>query len=112
MARHGVTPSAVWLTHAHLDHSGHIPLLVKEGFRRTIHATPGTLDLCKVLLPDSGHLQEDDAAFANRHKTSKHDPALPLYTEDDARRALHSLQPLPFDQMLDLGFIDGGARGG
>ena len=75
---------AVVLTHAHLDHSGYIPLLVREGFHRTIHATPGTLDLCKVLLPDSGHIQEEDAAFANRHGFSKHAPALPLYTRQDA----------------------------
>ena len=75
---------AVALTHAHLDHSGYIPLLVKEGFRRRIHATPGTLDLCKVLLPDSGHIQEEDAAFANRHGFSRHAPALPLYTRQDA----------------------------
>ncbi len=94
---------AVVLTHAHLDHSGALPLLVRQGFQGPVYATPATIDLCGLLLPDSGHLQEDDAAFANRHKTSKHDPALPLYTEDDARRALHSLRPLPFDQMLDLG---------
>ncbi len=80
---------AVLLTHAHLDHSGYIPLLVKEGYRRRIHATPGTLDLCKILLPDSGHIQEEDAAFANRHGFSKHAPALPLYTRQDA---LDSLQ--------------------
>ena len=79
---------AVILTHAHLDHSGYIPLLVKEGFQRRIHTTPGTQDLCKVLLPDSGHLQEEDAAFANRHGFSKHAPALPLYTRKDALDSL------------------------
>ena len=79
---------AVILTHAHLDHSGYIPLLVKEGFERRIHATPGTQDLCKVLLPDSGHIQEEDAAFANRHGFSKHAPALPLYTRQDALDSL------------------------
>lgn len=79
---------AVILTHAHLDHSGYIPLLVKEGFERRIHATPGTQDLCKVLLPDSGHIQEEDAAFANRHGFSKHAPALPLYTRQDALNSL------------------------
>lgn len=86
-----VAPSqmdAVVLTHAHLDHSGYIPLLVKEGFRRRIHATPGTLDLCKILLPDSGHIQEEDAAFANRHGFSRHTPALPLYTREDALQSL------------------------
>lgn len=94
---------AVVLTHAHLDHSGALPLLVRQGFRGPIYATPSTIDLCQLLLPDSGHLQEDDAAFANRHKTSRHDPALPLYTEDDARHALHFLEPLDFDQPLTLG---------
>ena len=79
---------AVVLTHAHLDHSGYIPLLVKEGFQGRIHATPGTLDLCRILLPDSGHIQEEDAAFANRHGFSKHAPALPLYTRQDALDSL------------------------
>ena len=75
---------AVVLTHAHLDHSGYLPLLVKEGFTGTIYGSPGTLALCKILLPDSGHIQEEDAAFANRHGFSKHAPALPLYTRQDA----------------------------
>jgi metallo-beta-lactamase family protein len=71
---------AVILTHAHLDHCGWIPRLVKEGFRGPIYATQPTIDLCSVVLPDSGHLQEEDAAFYNKRKVSKHDPALPLYT--------------------------------
>ncbi|MDH5206542.1 MAG: MBL fold metallo-hydrolase, partial [Hylemonella sp.] len=71
---------AVILTHAHLDHSGYLPLLVREGFDGTVFATPGTRDLCAILLPDSGHIQEEDAGFANRHGFSKHKPALPLYT--------------------------------
>ncbi|HEY9806077.1 MAG TPA: MBL fold metallo-hydrolase, partial [Candidatus Obscuribacterales bacterium] len=75
---------AVILTHAHLDHCGWIPRLVKEGFRGKIYATPPTIDLCHVVLPDSGHLQEEDAAFHNRHGSSKHNPALPLYTEQQA----------------------------
>lgn len=75
---------AVLLTHAHLDHSGYLPLLVKEGYRGPIYASSGTRDLCRVLLPDSGHIQEEDAAFANRHGFSKHTPALPLYTRQDA----------------------------
>ena len=94
---------AVVLTHAHLDHSGALPLLVRNGFRGPVYATPSTIALCGLLLPDSGHLQEDDAAFANRHKTSKHVPALPLYTEEDARRALRFLEPLAFDESLDFG---------
>ncbi len=93
---------AVILTHAHLDHSGSLPLLVRNGFRGAIHATPATIALCGLLLPDSGHLQEEDANFANRHKSSRHDPALPLYTEEDARAALRQLRPLEFDHAIEL----------
>jgi len=93
---------AVVLTHAHLDHSGALPLLVKQGFSGPVFATPGTIDVCHVLLPDSGRLQEEDAAYANRHQTSKHKPALPLYTEADAERALRRLQALPFEQRVDV----------
>ena len=92
---------AVLLTHAHLDHSGHIPLLVKEGFRHRIHATPGTLDLCRILLPDSGHIQEEDAAFANRHGFSQHAPALPLYTRQDALASLRFFHPEPPGQWFE-----------
>ena len=87
---------AVVLTHAHLDHSGYLPLLVKEGFSGKVHATAGTRDLCKILLPDSGHLQEEDAAFANRHGFSKHAPALPLYTRNDARACLKQIKASAF----------------
>jgi metallo-beta-lactamase family protein len=87
---------AVILTHAHLDHSGWIPRLVKEGFRGPIYATSATVDLCGILLPDSGHLQEEDAAFYNKHKKSKHTPALPLYTFDEAQDCLKYFQPLEF----------------
>ena len=79
---------AVLLTHAHIDHSGYLPLLRLNGFKGKVHATPATRDLCKLLLPDSGHLLEEDAAFANRHGFSKHDPALPLYTRQDAVNCL------------------------
>lgn len=75
---------AVVLTHAHLDHSGYLPLLVKNEYQGPIYASPGTRDLCKILLPDSGHIQEEDALFANRHGFSKHSPAEPLYTRQDA----------------------------
>jgi metallo-beta-lactamase family protein len=85
---------AVVLTHAHLDHSGWIPRLVKEGFRGPIYATPATRDLCSILLPDSGHLQEEDAAFYNKHQKSKHTPALPLYTFDQAQACLEYFQPI------------------
>jgi metallo-beta-lactamase family protein len=94
--------SAVVLTHAHLDHSGYLPLLVKNGFRGPVICTDATADLCGILLPDSGHLQEQDALFANRHRFSKHHPALPLYTEDDARRALEHLRPSPFGRAIEL----------
>lgn len=87
---------AVLLTHAHLDHSGHLPLLVKEGFAGHVYATPGTRDLCRILLPDSGHIQEEDAEFANRHKFSKHAPALPLYTRQDALDALPRIKTVVF----------------
>jgi len=76
---------AVILTHAHLDHCGWIPRLVKEGFKGPIFATPATIDLCGIILPDSGHLQEEDADFYNKIKKSKHDPALPLYTFEEAQ---------------------------
>jgi metallo-beta-lactamase family protein len=93
---------AVVLTHAHLDHAGALPLLVKRGFRGPVFATPSTIDVCGVLLPDSARIQEEDADYANRHKLSKHQPALPLYTEDDAKRALRRLEPLPLEQRGDL----------
>ena len=89
---------AVVLTHAHLDHSGALPLLVKRGFRGPVFATPSTIDVCGILLPDSGRLQEEDAEYANRRQRSKHSPALPLYTEEDADRALRQLRPLPFEE--------------
>ncbi|MFZ9368139.1 MAG: MBL fold metallo-hydrolase RNA specificity domain-containing protein [Burkholderiaceae bacterium] len=96
---------AVVLTHAHLDHSGALPLLVREGYRGPVLTTHGTRELCGLLLPDSGHLQEADAEFANRHKTSRHQPALPLYTEEDAHRALKLFKPLDFDEPLTLGAL-------
>jgi metallo-beta-lactamase family protein len=88
--------NAVLLTHAHLDHSGYLPLLVKEGFTGHVYATAGTRDLCRILLPDSGHLQEEDAAFANRHGLSKHAPALPLYTRQQALDCLPLLKAVDF----------------
>lgn len=96
-----VTPAsidAVILTHAHIDHSGYLPLLARQGFNGKVFCTPGTYDLCRILLPDSGHLQEEEAAYANRHKLSKHKEALPLYTRDDALRCLKLFHPVPFDE--------------
>lgn len=88
--------AAIVLTHAHIDHSGYLPLLVKQGFRGPIYCTAATADLCRILLPDSGGLQEEEADFANRHHTSRHAPALPLYTRADAVRALEQLRPVPW----------------
>ncbi len=87
---------AVLLTHAHLDHSGYLPLLAREGFTGHVYASTGTRDLCRILLPDSGHIQEEDAAFANRNGFSKHAPALPLYTRQDALDCLHLLKAVQF----------------
>ncbi len=102
---------AVVLTHAHIDHSGALPLLVQQGYRGPVYATRATAELCGLLLPDSGHLQEADADFANRHKSSKHHPALPLYTEEDARRSLKLFKPLDFDEPLTLGPLQLRLRG-
>jgi metallo-beta-lactamase family protein len=93
---------AVILTHAHLDHCGWIPRLVKQGFHGPIYATPATIDLCSILLPDSGHLQEEDAAFHNKFKTSKHTPALPLYTMEEAQQCLMLFHPVNFDELKKL----------
>lgn len=87
---------AVVLTHAHLDHSGYLPLLIKNGFRGPVVCTTSTRELCNILLPDSGFLQEKDAEFANKRGFSKHKPALPLYTQKDAERAMHSFKTVPF----------------
>ncbi|TSE34981.1 MBL fold metallo-hydrolase [Tepidimonas charontis] len=92
---------AVVLTHAHIDHSGYLPVLVREGFRGRVWCTPATRDLCEILLPDAAHLQEEDAAFANRHGFSRHSPALPLYTADDAQAALRHLRPQPLYQPFE-----------
>ncbi len=97
---------AVILTHAHLDHSGYLPLLIKRGFKGPVLCSRATADLCAILLPDAGHLQEKDAEFANRHDFSKHKPALPLFTEADARAALARLKPVSFDEALP---VPGGA---
>jgi metallo-beta-lactamase family protein len=85
---------AVVLSHAHLDHSGWLPALVKHGFRGPIHASPATCALAKVLLLDSAHLQEEDARRANKYGYSRHEKALPLYTRADAQKALSQFKPL------------------
>jgi len=90
------------LTHAHIDHSGYIPLLVKHGFRGKIFCSFGTAELCKILLADSGYLQEEDARFANKHGFSKHTPALPLYTLKDAEKSLKYFHPVDFHHEFSL----------
>lgn len=85
---------AVVITHAHLDHSGFLPRLVRSGFRGPAYCTAATRDLLRILLPDSAMLQEEEAEFANRRRYSKHTPALPLYTEADAQQALRLLRPI------------------
>lgn len=85
---------AVLLTHAHIDHSGYLPWLAAHGFIGPIYCSEATYELCKIMLPDSGRLQEDDAENANRHRYSKHRPALPLYTEQQARDCLKLFKPV------------------
>lgn len=87
---------AVILTHAHIDHSGYIPLLVKNGFSGRIYCSSATRDLCEILLRDSGHLQEEEARFANEQGYSKHHPALPLYTQEDAENSLNYFYTVNF----------------
>ncbi|MFX1764950.1 MBL fold metallo-hydrolase [Paraburkholderia sp. A1RI-2L] len=97
------TLDAVILTHAHIDHCGYLPVLARNGFRGPVYCTPGTADLCEVMLRDSARLQEEDAAFANRHGFSKHHPALPLYTLEDAEAALRLIGAREFDAPVSLG---------
>lgn len=97
---------AIILTHAHLDHTGYLPVLVRDGFGGRIHCTPPTAALCSILLPDSGRLQEEDARYANRKGFSKHRPALPLYTEDDANAVAGRFATTPFGESLRVGDID------
>ncbi len=87
---------AVVLTHAHIDHSGYLPALVRDGFRGRIWCTPATAELCRIMLLDAAHLQEEDARHANRRRSSRHHPALPLYTTEDARAALDQVSTRPF----------------
>lgn len=111
---------AVVLSHAHVDHSGYLPRLVRHGFRGPVYCTPGTADLLRILLPDAAHLQEEEASFANRHRTSRHDPAEPLFTTEDAERALARVERVawrtPFSpvpgysvELLHAGHIVGAA---
>lgn len=85
---------AVLITHAHIDHTGYLPRLVKQGFNGPIFCSRGTADLLKIMLPDAARLQEEEADYVNRHKLTRHKPALPLYDEADARKTLKLLKPL------------------
>ena len=93
---------AVVLTHAHIDHSGLLPRLVSNGFKGPIFCTHGTSDLCSLVLPDAGHLQEEDARLANRKRFSKHTPALPLFTEADALATLTHLRVVPYATRIEI----------
>ncbi len=93
---------SVLLTHAHIDHSGYIPALVKRGYKGKIYCTPATFELCKVLLPDAGFLQEEDARYANKRRFSKHSPAQPLFTKEDALRALKQFETIAPNKELSL----------
>jgi metallo-beta-lactamase family protein len=93
---------AIVLTHAHLDHCGYLPRIVAQGFRGRVFCTQGTKELCGIVLPDSGRLQEEDAEYANRHGFSRHKPALPLYRETDAFRAVSQLQPCGYERRMPV----------
>lgn len=93
---------AVILTHAHIDHMGFLPRLIQMGYRGPVYATPATIGLSKISLPDSGRLQEEEAAYLNRKGLSRHKPALPLYTEAQAYEAIKYLRPLHYHQFQDL----------
>lgn len=100
------TLNAVVLTHAHIDHCGYLPLLVKQGYRGRVYCSGATRELCAIVLPDSGRLQEEQAEYANQHDFSKHKPALPLYTQEDAERSLQFLTPIDFYQPIQIGDIN------
>lgn len=92
------TIDAVVLTHAHIDHTGYLPRFVKDGFKGQIYATEATYDLCKILLPDSGHIQEEDAKRANKYGYTKHHPAFPLYTKEEGENALKQFKTVDFEK--------------
>jgi len=96
---------AVVLTHAHIDHTGYIPLLVKNGFKNKIYCSEATFELCSLLLVDCGIIQEEDADHANKHGYSSHHPALPLYTEIDAKHSLKYFHVVDYDTVLTIGTL-------
>jgi len=93
---------AVILTHAHIDHTGYLPRFVAQGFKGPVYATPATVDLARILLPDAAHLQEEEARYRNKHHLSKHKPALPLYTLDDAAATLRLMRPVDYREVFTL----------
>lgn len=97
---------AILLTHAHLDHSGFIPALYKQGFRGTVFTHTATADLCAILLPDSGHIQEDDAKFYKKHKLSKHQSPEPLYDKATAEACLSLFQSVSFNETFTVGDVN------
>jgi metallo-beta-lactamase family protein len=94
--------NAVVLTHAHIDHTGYLPRFVAQGYKGPVYATPATVDLARILLPDSAHLQEEEARFRNKHKLTKHESALPLYTLENARATLELLRPVAYGEVVHL----------
>jgi metallo-beta-lactamase family protein len=94
--------NSVILTHAHIDHSGYLPKLVRDGFDGPVYATPATVELSRIMLPDSARLQEEDAAYVNKIGVSKHKPALPLYNERDANEALRHLESVNYHKRIEL----------
>ena len=97
----GSVNSAI-LTHAHIDHTGYLPRFVAQGFKGPVCATPATVDLARILLPDAAHLQEEEARFRNKHQRTKHEVALPLYTLEDADAALKLLRPVKYGETVQL----------
>ncbi len=96
-------PDEILLTHAHIDHTGYLPRLVgTHGFAGVVRATAATIDLLSVMLPDSGRIQEEDAAYANKKGYSRHEPALALYTEADAHAALALMRPTPYHEWVEV----------
>ncbi|MBS1791505.1 MAG: MBL fold metallo-hydrolase [Acidobacteria bacterium] len=94
--------NSVILTHAHIDHTGYLPRLVRDGFDGEVYATPATVELSRIMLPDSARLQEEDAEYANKSGSSKHHPALPLYTEKDANAACRLLHSVNYHKRIEL----------
>ena len=93
---------AIVLTHAHLDHTGYLPVLARDGFRGKVYCTAATAKLVGILLPDSAHLQEEEARYANKRRFSKHSPALPLYTQEDAAAELQLLHPVGWAERVAI----------